>query len=432
MKVSVEAGNGLERRMTVEIPAENVENEIGSRLKNVGRSAKMKGFRPGKVPAKVIRERYGPQVRQEVLQELIQSSYSSAIEQENLRPASSPTIEPGNLQEGQEFSFTAVFEVYPEIKIQKLDALKIEQPETEIADGDVDEMLDTLRKQRASWSSVDRKAADGDRVTVDFEGKLNDEVFDGGSGSDVPVVIGQGQMLEDFEKNLKGLKAGEEKTFKLKFPSDYPTSTLAGQKASFSVTAKEVAEPVLPEVDEAFVKEFGIESGSVEAFRGDVMANMEREAESRNRADVKRQLMEQLLANNPVEVPVALVDSEAAALRAESLKNMGIDDENDPNAPSVAEFRDAAERRVRLGLLMSTIIKDSELQVDRELVKERVDEMAAPYDQPDEIRKIYFQNPQLMGQVENMVLEEQVVAWLIDKAGVTTKRVKFSDVVQAS
>jgi trigger factor len=431
MKVSVEAGNGLERRMTVEIPAENVENEIGSRLKNVGRNAKIKGFRPGKVPAKVIQQRYGVQVRQEVLQELIQSSYSSAIEQENLRPASNPTIEPGNLEAGQEFSFTAIFEVYPEITVEKLDALKVEQPETEITDGDVDGMVDTLRQQRVSWSGVDRKSADGDRVTVDFEGKLNDEVFDGGTGSDVAVVIGQGQMLEDFEENLKGLKAGEEKTFKMKFPKDYPTTSLAGEKVSFAITVKEVAESVLPEIDAAFVKEFGIESGEVEAFRADVKANMEREAESRTRADVKRQIMEQLLEKYPVDVPVALVDSEAAALRGESLKNMGIADENDPNAPAVAEFRDAAERRVRLGLLMSTIIKDSELQIDRDLVKEKIDEMAAPYDQPEEIRKIYFQNQQLMGQVENMVLEEQVVAWLVDKASVTTKRVKFGDIVQA-
>ena len=432
MKVSVEAGNGLERRMTVEIPAENVENEIGTRLKNVGRNAKIKGFRPGKVPAKVIQQRYGVQVRQEVLQELIQSSYSSAIEQENLRPASNPTIEPGNLEAGQEFSFTAIFEVYPEITVEKLEALKVEQPETEITDGDVDGMVDTLRQQRVSWSGVDRKSADGDRVTVDFEGKLNDEVFDGGTGSDVPVVIGQGQMLEDFEKNLEGLKAKEEKTFKMKFPKDYPTTSLAGEKVSFDITVKEVAEPVLPEIDAAFVKEFGIESGGVEAFRADVKANMEREAESRTRADVKRQIMEQLLEKYPVDVPVALVDSEAAALRGESLKNMGIADENDPNAPAVAEFRDAAERRVRLGLLMSTIIKDSELQIDRDLVKEKIDEMAAPYDQPEEIRKIYFQNQQLMGQVENMVLEEQVVAWLVDKASVTTKQVKFSDIVQAS
>jgi trigger factor len=431
MKVSVEAGSGLERRMTVEIPAANVEKDVESRLVNVGRTAKIKGFRPGKVPAKVIRERYGAQVRQEVLQDLIQSSYSTAIQQENLQPVANPTIEPGNLQDGQDFSFTAIFEVYPQVEVRGLESLMIEQPETCIAEGDVDDMVDTLRRQHATWAAVDRKAADGDRVTVDFEGKLNNETFEGGTGADVPIVIGQGQMLEDFEKNLQGLKTGDDKTFKMKFPKDYHASDLAGEKVSFAVTVKEVAEAVMPDVDEAFVRDLGVESGDIDVFRADVKANMEREAESRNRGEVKRQIMEQLLEKNSLDVPSALAEQEAASLRSESLRNMGVTDENDPNAPSVAEFRDAAERRVRLSLLVSEVIKDSELQVDRDLVKERIDEMAAPYDQPDEIRKMYFQNPQLMSQVENMVLEEQVVAWLVDKAGVTKKQVKFSDLIPA-
>jgi trigger factor len=418
--------------MKVEIPATRIEQEVDTRLTKVGRSAKLKGFRPGKVPPTVIRERYGLQVRQEVLQDMIQSSYSTAIEQEDLRPAATPTIEPGDGAEGEDFAFTAVFEVYPDVTVAGLDRLKVAQPETEIRDKDVDEMVENLRKQHADWSPVERKAADGDRVTVDFEGTLKGEKFEGGAGTDVPVIIGQGQMLEDFEKNLKGLQVGDEKSFKMKFPKDYHASDLAGQKVEFAVTAKEVAEQVLPELDEEFVEKFGVASGDVETFRSDVRKNMEREAEARNRAEIKRQVMEGLLDANPIEVPGALIDQEAVSLRRESLRNMGITDENDPNVPPAEQFRDPAERRVRLGLLISAVIQDNDLEVDRDLVKAKVEEVVAPYDEPDEIRKMYFQNPQLMAQVENVVLEEQVIAWLVDKATVSTKKVAFSELMAES
>jgi len=430
MKVSVEANTGLERRLTVEIPAENIEQEVATRLVKVGRNAKLKGFRPGKVPPKVIRERYGLQVRQEVLEDMIQSSYSSAIEQENLRPAAMPSIEPGNMQEGQDFSFTATFEVYPDVQIKGLDALKIEQSQTEVTEADVDDMIDTLRKQRADWLPVDRKATDGDRLTVDFEGTQKGKPFEGGTGKDVPIILGEGRMLKDFEKNLKGLQAGDEKSFKMKFPKDYHATEMAGQKVEFAVNVSEVAGQQLPEIDAELVKGFGVESGDLEEFRADVRRNMETEAQARNRADAKRQVMEQLLDANPIDVPAALSDQEAASLRSESLRNMGITDENDANAPAAAEFRDAAERRVRLGLLVGAVIQDNGIEVDRDLVKARVDEMCASYPQPEEIRKMYFQNPQLLGQVESMVLEEQVVAWLVGQSTVTTKQVSFNDLME--
>ena len=299
-----------------------------------------------------------------------------------------------------------------------------------MTDADVEDMVGTLRKQRATWSPVDRKANEGDRVTVDFEGTLKDEPFEGGSGQDVAIVLGEGRMLPDFEKNLNGLAAGDEKSFKLKFPKDYPAADVAGQKVTFAVTAKEVAEQELPEIDAEFVKGFGIDSGEIDDFRADIRKNMEQEAAVRNQAEAKRQVMEQLLDANPIDVPSALADQEAASLRTESLRNMGIQDENDPNAPGVEAFRDAAERRVRLGLLVAAVIQDNDLEVDRDRVKAKVDEIVAPYDQPDEIRKMYFQNPQLLGQVENLVMEEQVVAWLIDQADVSTKKVKFSELME--
>ena len=374
----------------------------------------------------------GGQVRQEVLQDIIQSSYSDALQQEQLRPAAMPKIEPeAATAESDDFAFTAVFEVYPEIKLQGLDALKVEQPELAVGDADIDDMIETLRKQRAGWDPVERKAGDGDRVMIDFVGTLKDEAFEGGTGNDVPVVLGEGKMLADFEKQLQGVETGGEKTFKLTFPKDYHSTELAGQKVSFAVTVKEVAEEKLPELDAELIRAFGVESGEIDAFRDDVRRNMGRESASRIQANIRQQVMEQLLDANAIAVPKALTDEEAVSLRAESLRNMGIKDPEDPNAPGIEEFRDAAQRRVQLGLLVAAVIEDNQLEVDRNLVKAKVDEICEPYDQSEDIRKMYFQNPQLIAQVENAVLEEQVIAWLVDKAKVDTKAISFKELMES-
>ena len=421
MQVSVEALDGLEKRMTVTIPAERIEKEIDTRLLSVGRKARLKGFRPGKAPPKVIRQHYGAGVREEVLNEMVQSSYSAALDQEKLRPAALPRLEQQSAQAGHDFAYTATFEVYPEFELQGLDGLAVDKAETEIAGKDVDEMIETLRKQRATWVPVERRAADGDRVIVDFEGKVKDEPIEGGIGKDVEIVIGQGQMLEDFEKHLLGLSAGEEKSFKLKFKKDYRAEDLAGKKATFTVNVKEVAAQELPAVDEEFVKAFGIESGDLGAFRADVTKNMEREAGSMIQSDVKRQVMEQLLEANPIEIPSALIQNEAANLRKEAMRNLGIPDDetDDPRVPSLEVYQEPAERRVRLGLLVGAIIEENDLEVDRERVKLKVDDICAPYENPEEFKKLYFQNPQLLQQVENMVLEEQVVDFLVSRAKLT-------------
>jgi len=429
LQVSIEASEGLERRMKVQIPGERIKKEIESRLISVRRTAKLKGFRPGKVPERVIRQHYGGQVRQEVLQEIIESSYSAAILQEKLRPAAPPTIEPGASGDSDDFSFTAVFEIYPEIELRGLDGLKVEQPELAVDDSDIDEMIETLRKQRAEWSPVDHQATDGDRVTIDFVGTLNNEPFEGSTGNDVPVIIGQGQMLEAFEKNLKGLAAGDEKTFTLKFPEDYHAKDIAGQKASFTVTAKEVAAQKLPEIDAEFIKSFGVESGELAALREDVRRNMGRESTARIKAEVRQQIMEQLLAANPIDIPKALAGQEAESLRSESLRNLGMKDANDPDAPGVDLFREAAERRVQLGLLVAAVVEDNQLEVDRDRVKAKVDEICEPYDQAEDIRKMYFQNPRLLARIENAVIEEQVVAWLVDKAQVEIKSITFNELM---
>ncbi len=429
LKVSVEALEGLEKRMTVTIPATRIENEIDTRLLSVGRKAKLKGFRPGKVPPKVIRQHYGAGVREEVLNEMIQSSYSAALDQEKLRPAAMPTLEQGSAEIGDDFAFSATFEVYPEFTLDGLDGFKVERAETEIGDQDVDEMIETLRTQRATWNPVERKAADGDKVTVDFEGKIKDEPIEGGVGQDVEIIIGQGQMIEDFEKNIIGLSVGDEKTFNLKFRKDYQAEELAGKKASFTVNVKEVAEQELPELDAEFVKAFGIESGDPDAFRADVRKNMLREAEAMIQSDEKRQVMEQLLDSNPIEIPSALIHSEAGNLRKEAMRNLGVDEANaeDSRVPPLETYLEAAERRVRLSLLVGAVVEENKLEVDRDRVKGKVDEICAPYEKPEEFKKLYFQNPQLLQQVESMVLEEQVVEWLVSKADLTVTSKGFSE-----
>lgn len=427
LQISVEAQQGLERRLRVQVPADHFEHEVENRLRSVSKSAKLKGFRPGKIPANVIKQHYGVQVRQEVVQELVQSSYSEALEKEQLRPAGHPAIEVDSIEEGKDFAYTATFEIFPEFTLKGMDSFKITEPETTVNDADVDDMFETLRKQRTTWKAVDRKAADGDQITADFLGTLKGEPFEGGKGESVPITLGGGQMLPDFEKGLIGLKAGDEKVVKVKFPKDYHAGHLAGEKVEFAVSVKDVAEPELPEIDEEFVKSFAVKSGSIDDFRAEIRQNMEREAQAKVKADIKQQIMEQLLKANPIELPGALVEQESASIQQETMRNMGVNDV--AQAPPVESFREAAEPRVRLGLLVSAVIREGEIELDREILKQKVDELCAPYDKPDELRKMYFQNPQLLSSVENVVMEEQVVDWLISRAKVKKKAVAFKELV---
>jgi trigger factor len=429
LQISVEAKAGLERKIRVQVPAVRVEQEVENRLRAVGRTAKLKGFRPGKIPPKVIRQHYGGQVRHEVIQEVLQSSYSDAIDREKLRPAGWPAIEPESIEEGKDLVFTAVIEIYPEISLMGLDSIQVEEPEAAITDADIDQLVEKLRGQHAEYSAVERKAADDDRVTLDFLGTIKGEPFAGGEGQDIQFVLGTGQMLADFDKNVKGLKTGDQKTFTVKFPKDYREDNLAGQKAEFSVTIKSVAEQSLPEINAEFVRGFGIDSGDIDEFRVDVRANMGREIASRIKADVKRQVMDQLLDVNPIDVPGVLVEQEAASLRSETMRNMGISDSD--KAPALDSFRETAERRVRLGLLVGAVISENNIEVDRDRLKDRVDEITASYAQPEELRKMYFQNPQLLSSVENIVLEEQVIDWLMARAKVTKKPMNVSELMSA-
>lgn len=414
LQVSVEAAAGLERRMRVHVPAAQVEEAFAARLRSVGRTASIRGFRPGHIPDKVLRQRFGDQVRREVVEAIVEQSYSEAVVRERLRPAAMPRIEPEALEQGADLRYTAVFEVFPEIQLAGLDVLTVNEPVPALDDADLDFVIQSLRRQRAHWHTVERPAQSGDRVVVDFEGTRNGVPMEGGQGEGVAITLGEGRMLADFERNLEGLAAGGERTFTVSFPADYPNAGLAGQQADFRVRLREVSEQHLPEVDGEFIRGFGIDSGERAEFDAEVRQNMEREFAGRARAEIKRQLLDQLLEANPIAVPAVLVEQESGGLQAEALRNLGL---NDPaQGPDRASFRPTAERRVRLGLLIGEIIRAEAMVVDRERVRQRVDELAAGYPQPEQVRQVYLQNRDLLGQVENAVLEEQVIDWLAGRA----------------
>ncbi len=427
-QVSVESTNELERRIRVQVPADHIDSEVEVRLKSVARTAKIKGFRPGKVPAKVIRQHYGGQVRKEVLNEMLQSSYAEAIKKEALNPAGGPQIEPETMEKGQDLTYVATVEVYPEFSLAGIKAIKIAKPVLDIGDKDIDSMVETLRKQQGSWIGVDRKSKAGDQIVIDFEGKLKGEVIEGGRGEAVPVEIGQGRMLKEFEDNLLGLKAAEEKEFTVKFPKDYHDETLSGQKIGFAVTVKEVCERQLPELDAEFIKEFGIASGEIADFRQKVRENMQRESGLKIRGEIKRQVMEQLLEANPIGLPKVLVDQESASLQRDTMQRMRMTDAD--QAPPLESFRDTAEQRVRLGLLVSAVISENKLEIDRDRIQQKLDEVCEPYDNPEEIKKIYLGNQQLMSQIENALIEEQVIDWLVSQATVSDKQTTFDQLME--
>lgn len=411
--------------MRVELPAERIEKEIASRLKSVGRTAKIKGFRPGKIPAKVVRQRYGGQIRQEVLSDLMQKSYSDAVIQENLNPAGGPKIEPEAVENDKGFAYVATFEVLPEITLQGLDKIAVTKPEIEIADKDCDEMIHNLRKQKAVWSAVDRQSNEGDRVIVDFNGTLKGEPIKGGQGKEVPVVLGEGRMLPDFEKALIGSKAGDEKSIKVKFPKDYHDEELASKKVDFTIKVHRVEEEELPPLDDTLAELYDVKEGGLATLRADVRANMEREAKQRVSGDIKEQALNGLVDANPIEIPNSLKEREIQSLQHEAMRRLGIEDHD--KAPPAENFAEAAERRVRLGLLVRQLIQDNNLSVDTDRVRKHVEEMCASYENAEDMVAMYMRNEQAIAQIEPIVLEEQAVEWLTENGVVKTRKAGFQE-----
>jgi trigger factor len=429
MQVSVETTTGLERKMKVAVPMDRIDSEVEQRLKSLVGRVKIDGFRPGKVPFSVVRKKYGSQVRQEVLGDMLQSTFAEAVTQEKLHPAGMPAIEDIDDSSSETLEYTATFEVYPEVKLDGLDKIKVERPVLEISDADIDKMLDNIRGQRKAWQEVDRAAQDGDQLTIDFVGTIDGEAFEGGSAEGVPLELGSKRMIEGFEDQLVGAKAGEDRTISVTFPENYHSADLAGKPAEFAVKITKVEEPVLPELDDEFVKGLGITEGGLDALKQQVRENMEREGKQTIASRLKEQVFAALVDLNLVELPKALVDSEIESLvkqRKEAMAQYGGAQVQDVD-PS--QFEDQARRRVALGLVLSEIIQQNNIKVPPARLRETVEGLAASYEQPDAVVKYYYGDKNRLAEVENIALEEMAVEWIMEQGTVTDKPTSFDDLM---
>jgi trigger factor len=427
MQVSVESTGGLERRMEIQVPAASIEQAIEQRLQSMSRTVRLKGFRPGKVPVKVVRQQFGDQVRQEVLGDVMRRSFSEAVDQQKLAVASNPKIEPIDLQNGVDLKYRAVFEVFPEIALSGVEGIAVAKPTADVTTADVDAMIDNLRKQRPNFVEVDREARETDQVTIDFIGTIDSEEFDGGKAQGVPVIVGSGRMLQEFEAGLKGMRSGETKTVSVPFPANYQAQNLAGKTASFAITAHKVEEQQLPELDDEFCRHYGVEQGGIEQLRKEVEENMRQELAGSIRARLKRQVFDALRAANPIDVPKSLVEEQVQSMQLDMGRRMGARDVS--QLPPAAQFQDAAKQRVAMGLLISEVVKTAKIEVDPTKVQERLADVAQNYPDPEQVIKAYRDNAQLRSQIESSVLEDQVADWLLERAKVTEQPATFKEVM---
>jgi trigger factor len=427
MQVSVESIGKLERRMQVQVPAERVSQEIAARLKNISRTARLNGFRPGKAPLKVIRQQFGSQIHREVIGELLQSSYAEAVTQKQLTPAGSPRIEPQSMDEGGDLTYTATFEVFPEVVLQPMESLEVDRVTADVTESDIDAMIERLRKQQMKYSAVSRGAANGDKVTVDFEGAIDGVSFAGGKGENIAIVLGEGRMLPQLEQGLIGAAPAEKRDVTVNFPPDYRAAELAGKSAIFATEVRTVEEPVLPEIDEEFCKAFGVTEGGLSKLREDVAANMRRELEQALRNRNKAAVMDKLYAANPTEVPNVLLEGQIRDMQVEAMRRAGTKDA--AQAPPREPFIEPARRRVALGLLLNDVIRKENLVVDRARVNERLDEMVSAYGDAGAMKRAYMQNAEAMRQVESLALEDQAVDWILEHAKVHEVKSSFKQLM---
>lgn len=430
MQNDQETQSALERRIDVSVPVADIDREVDSRLKRMARTVKMPGFRPGKVPMKIVAQTYGYQVRSEAIGAAVEKVFGEKVREQNLRIAGSPRIEPKEAAGDGALEFSAVFEVYPEVVLGDLSAQAVERPVLTVGDGEVDKTIDVLRKQRTTFDEADREAREGDRVVIDFTGRKDGEVFEGGQAEDFPFVIGAGSMLKDFETAVHGLKAGESKSFDMTFPEDYHAANLAGQAVQFAITVKRVEAPALPEIDGDFARALGVADGDVAKLRDEVRSNLEREVKRRIQGKVKEQVMNALLAVNPIEVPKALVDAESRQLAENAKRDLemrGMNSKDIPVDPSW--FTDQAERRVKLGLIMAELVKANDLFAKPEQVRTLIEEMAQSYEDPSELVRWYYAQPERLSQAEAVVVEDNVVAWVMSQVQVTDSEISFDELM---
>ena len=428
---AVQATNPLERRLDLAVAIADLDKAIDQRLKRISKNAKMPGFRPGKVPAKIIQQQYGYEARYEALNEALEHAFGHAVKAQQLRVAGQPKIEPKSSESTTHTEFTAVFEVYPEIKLGDLTGVEIERPMLEIGEAELESTLEVLRKQRVRYEPVDRAAVTGDRVTVDFLGKKDGEPFQGGQANDYPFVLGAGAMLADFESAVSGLKAGESKSFEMTFPGDYSAVDLAGQTVSFDITVKEVREAILPEIDADFAKALGVGDGDTVKMREEIQANLKREVKKRLQVKVKDQVMDALIKANPVAVPSALVELEIDRLIQAARQDMeqrgGVKLKDFPIQREW--FLDQAKRRVSLGLLLAEIVKVNELHPKSDQVKSIVEDAAQNYEHPEEVVRWYYAQPQRLSEIEGVAIEDNVVAWALSSAKVVDTPIAFDELM---
>jgi trigger factor len=425
MQVSVETIGNIDRKMTVAIPAAQIDQEVEKRLKSMSGRVRIDGFRPGKVPFSVVKQRYADSVRYEVVEKLLGTTFQQAANQEQLRVAGLPEIDLKAMEEGKDLEFTASFQVYPDITIAGVETLTITRPVAEVTDADLEKMVGVIRKQNQEWQEVDRAAQVGDTVNVDFDGTINGEAFDGGAAQDYSVELGAGRMLKDFEEGLVGMKAGEEKTIDVAFPETYHAENLKGQTAQFKLSMKRVRESVLPEVDADFIKKFGVEDGSVETFHAEVRKNMQRELDNALKSQLKQQVMDGLAALHEVDIPKSLVSDEIRYIREEFSQNTGTSADNMPDEL----FAPQAERRVKLGLLVGEIIRQHGLQRDPARVDAMLETLASTYEEPQALKDYYRSNRQAMQTIEAAVMEEMIVEWTLGLATVAEEARDFDSVM---
>lgn len=422
--------NTLERKINMSVVAADVEKSVAVRLARMARTVKMPGFRPGKVPMKIVEQQYSAQARSEAFTEAVQQAFGAAVREQNLRVAGFPKIEPAESTEPGKVFFSATFEVYPEIVAADLSGKTLERSVLTVGDADVEKTLEVLRKQRVSYVAADKAAAKDDRIVMDFRGTREGEAFDGGTAEDFPVVLGAGALLPEFETNVEGLKAGDSKTFSLTFPEDYQAKDLAGTTVQFEVKIKSVEAPVLPELSADFAKSLGVPSGDVEQLKADVKSNLEREVKKRLQARVKNEVMNLLLETHAFDVPSALVEQESQRMAEEARANLvsrGMNVKDIPVEP--AWFADQAVRRVRLGLVVAEIVKKNELYAKPEQIRAVVEEQAQSYEDPADVVRWYYSDTQRLAQVEALVVEDNVVDWVLGVAKVSDKAVEFDDLM---
>jgi len=432
MQVSVEKTSELSRKMTVSVPEEVVQTKVAERLKSLAKEVKVDGFRPGKVPQKVIQKMYGARVREEITGDLIQKNYFQALQDNDLRPAGYPQIEPVEKSDNG-FEFTAIFEVYPEFVLDNLEQVELKKPVSSVASSDVDAMVQKLKEQKKIWQVSDQASQEGDQLTIKFSGICEGENFTDGTVEDFQVEIGSKQMVPGFEEQLVGLSVGETKQFEVTFPEKYGNEKLAGKAAEFDIEVLKIESPAIPEVDEAFIKAYGIESGSEEEFLADVQKNMERELTQGLKAKLKNTVMDVLVENIKFTLPVAMIDQEIDALMKpyhESAKKRNMDI-NDLNLPR-ENFEEQAKRRVALGLILAEILQKNDIKAETQAVRAVIDDMAQSYEQPEEVVNWYYDDEKKLAEVEQMVLEDAAVDWVLAKVKVSEEPISFSDVMESA